>query len=75
MNDYLDVEEVATLIGVKPSTVHQYHKREEMPAADRYFGRSPAWKRSTIESWRPSPSEHAFDPTVKKKTQAERPLP
>lgn len=47
----LDVNAVAALIEVKPSTIRSYHKRGQMPKADRYFGRSPVWKTETIEGW------------------------
>lgn len=47
----LDVEEVARLIEVKPKTVRSYHKKGLMPKADKYFGRSPAWRQQTITDW------------------------
>lgn len=47
----LDVQGVASLLEVKPSTVRAYHKRGQMPRADRYFGRSPVWERKTIDDW------------------------
>ena len=48
---YLDVAEVARRCQVTPDTIRSYHKRQEMPPADTYFGRSPVWKQSTIERW------------------------
>jgi predicted DNA-binding transcriptional regulator AlpA len=47
----LDVNAVAALLVVKPSTVRSYHKRGQMPKADHYFGRSPVWNKGTIEGW------------------------
>lgn len=47
----LDVEGVAALLVVKPSTVRSYHKKGQMPRADRYFGRSPVWNKKTIDDW------------------------
>lgn len=47
----LDVDSVARLIEVKPSTVRDYHKKGKMPKADLYFGRSPVWTKDTIEAW------------------------
>lgn len=47
----LDVEAVAHKIQVKPSTIRSYHKRGQMPKADKYFGRSPVWKDDTIRQW------------------------
>ena len=55
----LDVNAVAALQEVKPSTVRAYHKRGQMPRADHYFGRSPVWNRKTIENWRPVPTTGA----------------
>lgn len=48
---YLDVQGVARKVHIKPETVRWYHKRGQMPKADRYFGRSPVWEKSTIEAW------------------------
>jgi predicted DNA-binding transcriptional regulator AlpA len=50
-NTLLDVDAVAQRLQVKPSTVRSYHKRGQMPRADRYFGRSPVWNVETIETW------------------------
>jgi len=47
----LDVNAVAALIEVKPSTIRSYHKRGQMPKADRYFGRTPVWNTKTIDTW------------------------
>lgn len=47
----MDVRAVADFLGIKPSTVYDYHKKNVMPKADTYFGRSPAWKRQTIDDW------------------------
>ena len=50
-NTLLDVDAVAQRLQVKPSTVRSYHKRGQMPRADKYFGRSPVWASQTIENW------------------------
>lgn len=47
----LDVTAVAERLQVKPSTIRSYHKRGQMPKADKYFGRSPVWTETTIDSW------------------------
>lgn len=47
----LDVTAVAKKIQVKPSTVRSYHKRGQMPKADKYFGRTPVWMADTIDTW------------------------
>lgn len=61
---YLDTAGVAELIGVKATSVRMYAKRSklrraegkstpgDLPAPDMMFGRTPVWKRSTIEAWR-----------------------
>ena len=55
MDDLLDTTAVADMLGVKPETVRWYHKKKSkgttLPPADQYFGRSPVWKKSTIEQW------------------------
>ena len=60
---YLDTLEVAKLVGVTYNTARFYlqqaranrrsgtSKPGDMPEPDRIFGRSPAWRRSTIEAW------------------------
>jgi hypothetical protein len=61
---YLDTAAVADLIGVRPDSVRMYLKRAksrraegkdtpaDIPAPDQMFGRTPVWRRSTIEKWR-----------------------
>jgi predicted DNA-binding transcriptional regulator AlpA len=48
----LTMEEVAELIGVERSTVSAYKARQQMPAPDKVYGRTPLWKESTILAWR-----------------------
>lgn len=60
---YLDSFEVAKMIGVAYNTVRYYLqqaranrslgvlKAADLPEPDRFFGRSPVWRRSTIEAW------------------------
>lgn len=47
----LDVTAVAERLQVKPATIRSYHKRGQMPKADKYFGRTPVWTETTIQSW------------------------
>lgn len=61
---YLDTAAVADLIGVQADSVRMYLKRAkarraegkdtpaDLPAPDTMFGRTPVWRRSTIEKWR-----------------------
>jgi predicted DNA-binding transcriptional regulator AlpA len=60
----LNMDEVAALIGVRPMTMRTYHNRAKrarddgyateahLPEPDRMWGRTPSWRRSTIERWR-----------------------
>jgi predicted DNA-binding transcriptional regulator AlpA len=62
---YLDSFEVAKMLGVAYNTVRYYlqqaranrhagtPKPGDLPEPDRFFGRSPVWRRSTIEAWVP----------------------
>lgn len=61
--DLLTIPQVAEVLGVKPVSARAYHenaqrnRREngvrstDMPEPDRRFGRTPVWKRSTIDDW------------------------
>lgn len=49
----LTVTEIAALYGIKPATFRAYVKREQAPPADgQHDGRTPYWRRSTLEQWR-----------------------
>lgn len=60
---YLDTREAAALAGVAYATMRYYLQQArahraagkprpgDLPEPDRYFGRSPAWRRSTITTW------------------------
>lgn len=61
---FLDAAAVAELIGVQPESIRMYTKRAkkrraegkdtpaDIPAPDQMFGRTPVWRRSTIQRWR-----------------------
>lgn len=51
MEEMLDTQRVSEILGIKTETVRWYKKRGILPEPDQYFGRSPAWKRSTIQTW------------------------
>ena len=51
MDDLLDTRRVGLLLGIKAETVRKYKKIGLLPDPDEYFGRSPVWRRSTIEAW------------------------
>lgn len=61
---YLDTEAVAKQVGVTTGSLRVYLKRsrrrlaeghelrlQDLPLPDRTFGRSPAWRQSTITAW------------------------
>lgn len=50
-NDLLTTDQVAELAGVKPMSIHQYRQRGAIPEPDQYVGRTPVWKRRTIDKW------------------------
>lgn len=61
--DYLDLAAIAALLGVQVNTAQVYHKRAtrnrregtskdwDMPKPDATFGRTPAWRESTVRAW------------------------
>lgn len=51
-NDLLTIAGVAELAGITDKAVRQHRARGTMPDADEVLGRTPVWKRSTIEKWR-----------------------
>lgn len=50
----LTTADVAAMLGVTPATVSSYTARGVIPAPDGYLGRTPWWKRRTIEKWQAS---------------------
>lgn len=61
---YLDTAAVARLMGVRVETVRTHIWRGTIPEPDLRIGRSPAWKRSTIDQWlktRRLPGHRAVD--------------
>lgn len=65
-DDLLTMEEVATLIGVKPTTVSRYRQRGILPKEDAMFGRTPVWARHNIVKW---DAEREKRPTVRKEAR------
>jgi predicted DNA-binding transcriptional regulator AlpA len=49
--DQLTITEVAALAGIAPASVRRYRLRDTFPEPDGYVGRTPWWRRSTIEAW------------------------
>lgn len=50
-DELLTNDQVAELLGVKYSTLYTYRRRNTLPKPDSYVGRTPVWKRTTIEEW------------------------
>jgi excisionase family DNA binding protein len=50
----LTIPEVAARIGVGRTTIRAYRARGQMPAPDQQYGRTPLWRASTIDKWRPT---------------------
>lgn len=56
--DQLTTDDVAALAGVLPASVRRYRLRGTFPRPDGYVGRTPWWRRRTVERWlatRPGP--------------------
>jgi len=51
LSDWLTTTDIATMTGLKSDTIYKYRKRNTLPEPDQYIGRTPVWKRSTIEDW------------------------
>ncbi len=63
-DDLLTIPEIAPLVGLtEKSTATTHHRADkrrregrslwsDMPAPDKIFGRTPAWRRDTIERWK-----------------------
>jgi len=50
-SDWWTTSDVATFLGITPSTVRAYAARQQMPPADRRIGREPVWRPRTIRKW------------------------
>lgn len=50
-NEMLSREAVAELLGIKVGTLDTFKLRGIVPPPDGKLGRSPWWRRSTIEAW------------------------
>ncbi|NBT46615.1 MAG: hypothetical protein EBT07_02180 [Actinobacteria bacterium] len=49
--DWFTNSDIEKLTGLKYKTLYEYRNRNTLPKPDAYFGRTPVWKRSTIETW------------------------
>lgn len=50
-DDLLTASEVADLLGVQLNTVTAWKARKQMPPPDQQYGRTPLWRRASIEAW------------------------
>ena len=62
--DLLGLADIADLLGLSAASVRTYHTDanrrrrqnaslpQDLPAPDFVIGRTPAWKRETVEAWR-----------------------
>ncbi|MFG3715813.1 helix-turn-helix transcriptional regulator [Micromonospora sp. NPDC047730] len=46
--------DVAAFLGVRPSTVTNYRKRDQMPPPDQTVGRTHMWRPARIRAWHAS---------------------
>ena len=51
---YLTSQQVANLLKLTTGTISAYKARNQMPAPDKVYGRTPLWKLETIKEWRGS---------------------
>jgi predicted DNA-binding transcriptional regulator AlpA len=43
--------DLVRVTGLKYKTLYSARKRNTLPEPDQYIGRTPTWKRSTIDQW------------------------
>ena len=58
--DWLTISEIAEVTGLKVDTINKYRSRNTLPDPDSVVGRTPIWKRETIDSW------NALRPTIER---------
>ncbi|AWY06778.1 DNA binding protein [Microbacterium phage Quhwah] len=62
--ELIGLADIATILDLSPASVRTYHtdatrrrrdgepRDQDMPAPDMVIGRTPAWKRETIDAWK-----------------------
>jgi hypothetical protein len=60
--DWWVTSDVAAYLDVTPATVASYRHREQMPAPDRVFGRTPVWRPARIIEWHEQRPGHGGRP-------------
>ncbi len=60
MDGYYTSAELADRLGIKPSSVHRYRVRGDIPQPDETVGRTPLWKHATIAAWEKARPGHGW---------------
>lgn len=50
-DDQLTTADVAELAGLEPGTIKRYRYRGSIPPPDGWLGRTPWWRRDTVDRW------------------------
>jgi len=59
--EWLTNDQVSELLGLKYSTLYTYRRRNTLPEPDTYIGRTPVWKKKTIEEWNQNRKESEIE--------------
>lgn len=59
--EFLSIEQVAKLAGVRPATIRAYRTRRQMPPPVARYGQSPVWRTETITAWLASQGKAPVD--------------
>jgi len=51
LKDWLTRTDIANLTGLKIDTIDKYQRRNTLPEPEQYIGRTPVWKKQTIDKW------------------------
>jgi predicted DNA-binding transcriptional regulator AlpA len=51
LKEWLTRTDIANLTGLKTDTIYKYQKRNTLPEPEQYIGRTPVWKKQTINEW------------------------
>jgi predicted DNA-binding transcriptional regulator AlpA len=51
MEGYLTSDELADRLGIKRGSIYRYRVRGDLPPPDELVGRTPLWRKETIEKW------------------------
>jgi predicted DNA-binding transcriptional regulator AlpA len=50
--DWWTPAEVSSYLGISAKTWNSYVSRGQAPVAERFFGRTPAWRSATVKAWK-----------------------